>query len=265
VVAAAPIMQIGEPKSTGVTSKPRHMTMCVVSSLLAAGLLLVTALVLPASFSDHGDAEPRRRLVAGWEGTYPVKFAFQASPNKCWKVKGDTVSNGASLVMWDCQFADSFLVSPTGFGIIRLERDHAFCLNAPGGTLLLQIWDCNQAPIQNIQFSLPRPDAVGFVKSSHKTPMCVDVPSGDSHNGRKMQQWKCGDHAENEQFIVRPTSRCIWDKWQAWSVSQGSNFCKKRRTRKEVPNDGPGMENTTCHARETEVVCCESMNKSLSA
>jgi len=228
-----------------------------IFTLLAAGLWLVAALLFHRRSSDPGEAQPRR-LADGWEEGETAYIAFASSPNKCWKALGPqtSVTNGVALVIWDCHNADKFLVPSNGFGMIRLERDKRFCLDAPGGTHQLQVWHCDDAPGTNVQFTLPTPGNAGAVKPAQAS-MCVDIPSGDTTNGRKLQQWDCNDARvlQNMQFVVRATSRCVWDVWEDWADCQ---FCKKRRIRKEVPQDVVGKDKITCHARESEVIACET-------
>lgn len=253
--AAARTMQNVEPWTTDVSSKPCQKTAWLTSMLLTATLLLAAAVLIKTSMSNPGDAQSRR-LADGWPEGEPAFIAFVPTPNKCWKARGPrtSVSNGQALVMWDCQNADKFIVPSSGFGMIKLERDKRFCLNAPGGAHTLQIWRCNDAPRSNVQFSLPIPGKVGMVKPSNQASVCVDVPGGDSTNGRRLQQWDCNSHVEHLQFIVRPTSRCVWATWDDWSECQ---FCKKKRVRKEMPH-GFSAENVTCHAGEREIVGCET-------
>jgi len=258
VAAAAPAMQNAEQKTAGVSSKPCQKTMWPIFMLLAAGLLLVAAMLVHSSLSDPGDAQPRRLAAGGPELGEPALIGFASNPDKCWKVPGPktSVSNGLAVAIWDCQHADKFLVPLSGSGMIRLERDDQFCLNAPGGAHTLQIWQCNGAPNTNVRFELPTPPNKGVIRRSGDST-CVDLPSGDTTNGRKVQQWDCDDPRAtiNLQWIVKATSRCIWDNWEDWT--DDCRFCKKRRVRRYVPHEDFGLD-ASCHAQETEVVGCET-------
>jgi len=251
-------MQNAEQKAAEVISKPGQKTMCPIFMLLTTGLWLVAVMLVCSSLSDPGDAQPRRLEASGPELGEPALIAFSSNPDKCWKALGPqtSASNGLAVVIWDCQDADKFLVPPNGRGMIRLERDDQFCLDAPGGSHQLQIWHCNDAPNTNVHFELPTPPNKGVIRRKGDT-MCVDIPSGDTANGRKLQQWDCNDAraSPHMQFIVKATSRCVWDNWEDWP--DDCRFCKKRRIRNYVPHEDFGTE-ASCHAHETEVVGCET-------
>lgn len=208
----------------------------------ARGAPFAAALLLCAAVGRWLHAAPRRTrsvtedavddyLLKGWE---PAYITWSAHPNKCWDVlRPKGLKNGMKLQMWDCaDTPDKFMIPQGGFGPIRLASAPEYCLDAPGRSTMLQFWKCTESPRENVLFSVPT-GRTGRIHPANHTDKCVDVPNGDTSNGRRVIQWSCNGTSQSADmmFVIHWPVTCKWGSWSAWSDC--SSACRTTRTRKQ--------------------------------
>uniref|UniRef100_A0A7S1RJV6 Ricin B lectin domain-containing protein n=1 Tax=Alexandrium catenella TaxID=2925 RepID=A0A7S1RJV6_ALECA len=195
-------------------------------------------------------------MLKGWE---PAYIAWAQHPDKCWDVvRPHGTQNGMKLQMWDCaNVKDKFMVPAGGFGPIKLASDPEYCLDAPGKTNLLQFWKCSEAPRENILFTVPKASQ-GLIHPANHSGKCLDVPDGDTSNGRRVQQWNCsseGDRSRDMQFVIHWPVTCEWGPWSEWSNC--SSACTTKRTRKQQVEHEDQDRHGECDGVVSQVNSCK--------
>jgi hypothetical protein len=129
--------------------------------------------------------------------TILLKTSVGSSQAKCIDLEGGNTTNGAPVVIWDCNNGASqqWHYDPFVSGEIKYKGDTTKCLDLSGGSAdngnKLQIWDCNSHNNQmwwgvppNYQFESTMQGAGGEAK-------CIDLYAGDSSNGKRIEIWDC--------------------------------------------------------------------------
>jgi hypothetical protein len=119
-----------------------------------------------------------------------------SSKVKCVDLEGGNTTNGAPVVIWDCNNGASQQWHYNHFdsGEIKYKGDLTKCLDLSGGSAdngnRLQIWDCNSHDNQmwwgggTYQFESTMQGAGGGAK-------CIDLYGADSSNGKQLEIWDC--------------------------------------------------------------------------
>jgi hypothetical protein len=130
--------------------------------------------------------------------TILLKTSVGKGQAKCIDLQGGNTTNGAPVVIWDCNNGASQQWHYDSFvsGMIKYKGDMNKCLDLDlsGGSAdngnTLQIWDCNSHNNQmwwgggTYQFLSSMPGAGGGTK-------CIDLYAGDSSNGKRIEIWDC--------------------------------------------------------------------------
>jgi len=145
-------------------------------------------------------------------------------PTKCIDVAGD--NSGAQLQVWTCSELfpkkQRFILPPLhSTGEIKWATNPDLCLDNPEGSVI-QLWMCALTPRNNKMFKVS-PDGQGRIHLASLSGKCLDVPSGITDNGWKLQLWDCDDvtqrgREDNIGFVIRKRVDCTWGSWSTWSA-----------------------------------------------
>ncbi|WP_169985064.1 lectin [Microbispora sp. H10836] len=106
---------------------------------------------------------------------------------RCLDVNGASQSNGATVLIWDCNGQNNQKWTSTSASELRVYGNKCLDVNGGGtadGTAVI-IWDCNGQNNQKWRFNSDGTiTAVGANK-------CLDVASSGTANGTKVQIWSC--------------------------------------------------------------------------
>ncbi|MGW5265730.1 lectin [Microbispora sp. NPDC004025] len=107
--------------------------------------------------------------------------------NRCLDVNGASQTNGATVLIWDCNGQNNQKWTSTSASELRVYGNKCLDVNGGGtadGTSVI-IWDCNGQNNQKWRFNSDGTiTAVGANK-------CLDVASSGTANGTKVQIWSC--------------------------------------------------------------------------
>ncbi|MEV4459113.1 lectin [Microbispora sp. NPDC049633] len=107
--------------------------------------------------------------------------------NRCLDVNGASQTNGATVLIWDCNGQNNQKWTSTSASELRVYGNKCLDVNGGGtadGTAVI-IWDCNGQNNQKWRFNSDGTiTAVGANK-------CLDVASSGTANGTKVQIWSC--------------------------------------------------------------------------
>ncbi|TLP66500.1 glycoside hydrolase family 27 protein [Microbispora triticiradicis] len=116
---------------------------------------------------------------------------------RCLDVNGASQSNGATVLIWDCNGQNNQKWATTSAGELRVYGSKCLDVNNAGtadGTAVI-IWDCNGQNNQKWRFNSDGTiTAVGANK-------CLDVAGSGTANGTKVQIWSC--NGQNNQKWTR--------------------------------------------------------------
>lgn len=232
---------------------------------LAAGLAVAGVLGCANGGSRWAAAQPLQSRITDGElavqekftllGEEPAFVTWKLHPNKCWSVP-DEMKNAMKVHMMDCpDKPDKFIIPAGGIGKIRSAKYPEFCLDAPRGSAVVQFFECDKGPEENMQWAVPK-DREGPIKPANDEDRCLDVPGGKTEDGTPLQQWECSTRAEsNEGFVIHWPADCNWKEWSEWT--ECSSKCRGHLTRERVSHPDGGKE---CHGHETERRECGSQD-----
>ncbi|WP_259403396.1 MULTISPECIES: lectin [unclassified Microbispora] len=107
--------------------------------------------------------------------------------NRCLDVNGASQTNGATVLIWDCNGQNNQKWTSTSASELRVYGNKCLDVNGAGtadGTAVI-IWDCNGQNNQKWRFNSDGSiTAVGANK-------CLDVSGNGTANGTKVQIWSC--------------------------------------------------------------------------
>ncbi|WP_182884309.1 glycoside hydrolase family 27 protein [Microbispora sp. H10885] len=116
---------------------------------------------------------------------------------RCLDVNGASQSNGATVLIWDCNGQNNQKWATTSAGELRVYGSKCLDVNNAGtadGTAVI-IWDCNG---QNNQKWRLNSDGTITAVGANK---CLDVSGSGTANGTKVQIWSC--NGQNNQKWTR--------------------------------------------------------------
>ncbi|MET8144538.1 lectin [Sphaerisporangium sp. NPDC005288] len=121
-------------------------------------------------------------------GNPPATGALKgAASGRCLDVNGASTTNGAGVILWDCNGQANQQWSSTSAGELRVYGNKCLDVNGAGtadGTSVI-IWDCNG---QNNQKWRLNSDGTITAVGANK---CLDVSGSGTANGTKVQIWSC--------------------------------------------------------------------------
>ncbi|TDE55708.1 carbohydrate-binding protein [Nonomuraea mesophila] len=107
--------------------------------------------------------------------------------NRCLDVDGASQSNGAQVLIWDCNGQPNQQWTATGSGELRVYGGKCLDVNGAGtadGTGVI-IWDCNGQ--NNQKWTLNADGSITAVGANK----CLDVNGAGTANGARVQIWTC--------------------------------------------------------------------------
>lgn len=144
---------------------------------------------ISASVPAHGAA---MYLVTGGGGGQPTGSTIRGDVSgRCLDVSGGSQTNGAAVIIWDCNGQANQTWSASGAQELRVYGGK--CLDVTGGGTAngtaVTIWDCNGQPNQQWRFNTNGTiSAVGANK-------CLDLAGGGTANNTRTQIWDCNGSA----------------------------------------------------------------------
>ncbi|WP_220499353.1 glycoside hydrolase family 27 protein [Microbispora sp. H10949] len=116
---------------------------------------------------------------------------------RCLDVNGASQSNGATVLIWDCNGQNNQKWATTSAGELRVYGSKCLDVNNAGtadGTAVI-IWDCNGQ--NNQKWRLNSDGSITAVGANK----CLDVSGSGTANGTKVQIWSC--NGQNNQKWTR--------------------------------------------------------------
>lgn len=232
-------------------TNPNGLSFSGVTVSLASARLILSLFGFSSVFSFAG-ASPTpgsnpaavsaqtRSAVRMLQGTYRIRPV--RNPSACVDVAGGYRDNGVAIQSYSCNgtAAQSWTFVPVAGPVANLyeiipDISHA-CLvlagNSPkNGTKMTQ-WRCPAIPQPGQMWQLFQV-GVNVQVTSFSSGRCLDVPNGDSSNGRQLQQWDCDRGNPNQlwnltllsaQGVAAPPVRLPTPKVASTTVAQANPF-----------------------------------------
>src|SRR5690606_25089593 len=135
------------------------------------------------SITFHGDGVGKGDGTSPG-GTGPLRGV---ASNRCLDVEGASQSNGAQVIIWDCNGGANQQWTATSAGELRVYGSKCLDVNGAGtadGTAVI-IWDCNGQ--DNQKWTLNADGSITAVGANK----CLDVSGYGTANGTTVHIWSC--------------------------------------------------------------------------
>ena len=160
-----------------------------------------------------------QQWVIGSDGTLRI----QGNTGFCIGVSGGNTTDGANIILFGCDGAQSQQWRPTSIGELVNEKSGK-CMQDPsqgsgGSQLVIEPCNTSDASEQWI-YTSPTPSATGEIESQTDTSLCLDNFKGTLSAGNPVDIWSCNGHTDTQQWTLESNGQIRIGS--SWCIEPGS-------------------------------------------
>jgi len=136
-------------------------------------------------------------------GAYFKMPDLNGGGNKCMQNTGNSISDGTSITIWDCDGSKNqrLYYNSRGNEIKIGNANSDKCLDIPGGNITdnapLQTWTCNNTGAQKFIYNRNNDKKI---RVKDKPNYCIGLPQGDTKNGNRFKLFNCDNNPNDPAY-----------------------------------------------------------------